>query len=132
MLCWSNDSSAPSPDCASAARTRARRYSCRRRKLTRSSKSTWVWPGACSGRFQLWCGSMSSGLTIVGSAGFFGLAIRSLSSDLLAECEVCHAGLPADYGCLLRLDPRGLDQLRVGDQLVPDHRLEIGQRHAQG
>src|SRR5262245_14151224 len=82
MLCWSNDSSAPSPDCASAARTRARRYSCRRRKLTRSSKSTWVWPGACSGRFQLWCGSMSSGLTMLGSADFFGLAIDVLGTTL--------------------------------------------------
>src|SRR5215467_4482564 len=82
MLCWSNDSSAPSPDCASAARTRARRYSCKRRKLMRSSKSTWVWPGACSGRFQLWCGSMSSGLTMLGSGVFFGLAIDVLGTTL--------------------------------------------------
>src|SRR5689334_20004544 len=82
MLCWSKDSSAPSPDCASAERTRARRYSCRRRKLTRSSKSTWVCPGACSGRFQLWCGSMSSGFTMPGSADFFGLAIDVLGTTL--------------------------------------------------
>ena len=60
MLCWSNESSAPSPDCASAARTRARRYSCSRRKSTRSSKSTCVRPGACSGRSQRCFGSMSS------------------------------------------------------------------------
>src|SRR5215467_5993439 len=82
MLCWSNDSRAPRPDCASAARTRARRYSCRRRKLMRSSKSTWVWPGAASGRFQLWCGSISSGLTMLGSADFFGLAIDILGTTL--------------------------------------------------
>src|SRR5262249_8241682 len=82
MLCWSKESSAPSPDCASAARTRARRYSCKRRKLMPSSKSPWVWPGACSGRFQLWCGSMSSGLTMLGSGVFFGLAIDVLGTTL--------------------------------------------------
>jgi len=36
----------------SALRVRASRYSCNRRKSTRSSKSTCVWPGACSGRFH--------------------------------------------------------------------------------
>jgi hypothetical protein len=36
-------------------------------KSIRSSKSTCVWPGACSGRSQRWCGSMSSGRMIFGS-----------------------------------------------------------------
>ena len=40
---------------------------CSRRKFTRSSKSTCVWPGAWSGRFH-WCrGSMSSSWTSCGS-----------------------------------------------------------------
>src|SRR5450755_2724819 len=29
-----------------------------------------MWPGACSGRVQSWCGSMSSGRTMVGSRVF--------------------------------------------------------------
>src|SRR5882724_9987639 len=82
MLCWSKESSAPSPEPASAARTRASRYSCSLRKLMRSSKSTCVWPGACSGRFQLWCGSMSSGLTMLGSIVFLALAIDILLRDI--------------------------------------------------
>src|SRR6267143_92867 len=67
MLCWSNESSAPRPEFASAARTRARRYPCSLRKSTRSSKSTCVRPGACSGRSQRCAGSTSSGRTIFGS-----------------------------------------------------------------
>src|SRR6267142_4551735 len=130
MLCWSKDSSAPSPDWASAARTRASRYSCNRRKLIRSSKSTWVWPGACSGRFQLWCGSMSSGRTILGSADFFDLAINGYPRTALRSAKYATPGCPRTTA-LLGFYPRGLDQLRVRDQLLPDHRLEVGQRHAQ-
>src|SRR2546428_13202258 len=63
MLYWSNTSTAPSPDFASAWRARPRRYACRRLKSTRSSKSTCVWPGAWSGRSQRWRGSTSSALT---------------------------------------------------------------------
>ena len=57
MLYWSKTSSAPRPEFASALRVRARRYSCSRRKSTRSSKSTCMRPGACSGRSQRWPGS---------------------------------------------------------------------------
>src|SRR2546422_507517 len=63
MLYWSNMRSAPSPERASAWRARPSRYACRRRKSTRSSKSTCVWPGAWSGRSQRWRGSTSSGIT---------------------------------------------------------------------
>src|SRR5882672_9578906 len=128
MLCWSKDSSAPRPEPASAARTRARRYSCRRRKLTRSSKSTWVWPGAPIGRFQLWCGSISSGRTIVGSADFFGLAIYPRTT--LRSAKYATPDRPRTT-VLLGFYPRGLDQLRVRNQLLLDHRLEVWQRHAQ-
>src|SRR5262249_23835704 len=62
MLYWSKTSSAPSPEPASARRTRARRYAWSRRKSTRSSKSTCMWPGAWSGRSQRWRGSASGGV----------------------------------------------------------------------
>src|SRR6185295_13897690 len=71
MLCWSKVRMAPRPDFASAARVRASRYLWSRRKSTRSSKSTAIWPRAISGRCQLWPGSMSSDFTILGSAFFF-------------------------------------------------------------
>src|SRR5258708_21590517 len=80
MLCWSNESSEPRPEFASAARTRARRYPCRLRKSTRSSKSTCVRPGACSGRSQRCPGSMSSGRTIFGSGCRLLLAMGNSSS----------------------------------------------------
>src|SRR6267143_3689149 len=80
MLCWSNESSAPRPEFASAARTRARRYPCSLRKSTRSSKSTCVRPGACSGRSQRCPGSMSSGRTIFGSGRRLLLAMGNSSS----------------------------------------------------
>src|SRR5215510_11135755 len=63
MLYWSNIRSAPSPECWSAWRARPRRYACKRRKSTRSSKSTWVCPGAWSGRSQRWRGSTSLSVT---------------------------------------------------------------------
>src|SRR5437667_742283 len=96
----------------------------------RSSKSTWVWPGACSGRFQSWCGSMSSGRMIFGSAVFFSLAIDFFPGRLFAEREVCHAA--AKGSALIGFYARRLDQLGVRLELLLDHRLEIGQRHAQG
>src|SRR6267378_1432571 len=80
MLCWSNESSAPRPELASAARTRARRYPCSLRKSTRSSKSTCVRPGACSGRSQRCAGSTSSGRTIFGSGCRLLLAMGDSSS----------------------------------------------------
>src|SRR5882762_534090 len=80
MLCWSNESSAPRPEFASAARTRARRYPCSLRKSTRSSKSTCVRPGACNGRSQRCPGSMSSGRTIFGSGRRLLLAMANSSS----------------------------------------------------
>ena len=53
-------------------RTRAcEPVSCSRRKSTRSSKSTCLWPGACSGRSQRWRGSISSGLMMRGSTRLF-------------------------------------------------------------
>src|SRR6267143_3476072 len=80
MLCWSNERSAPRPELESAARTRARRYPCSLRKSTRSSKSTCVRPGACSGRSQRCPGSMSSGRTIFGSGCRLLLAMENSSS----------------------------------------------------
>src|SRR3954471_7298705 len=92
MLCWSKQRSAARRDCPGAARVRGRRESCSRRKLTRSSKSTCVRPGACSGRSQRWCGLISSGRTMRGSGRFFGmpsptetiLALESAAMDDLA------------------------------------------------
>src|SRR6267143_1850203 len=46
MLFMSNTSTAPSPAFAIASRVRVNRYSCRRRKSTRSSQSTCMRPGA--------------------------------------------------------------------------------------
>src|SRR2546427_5642175 len=80
MLCWSNERSAPRPELESAARTRARRYPCSLRKSTRSSKSTCVRPGACSGRSQRCAGSTSSGRTIFGSGCRLLLAMGNSSS----------------------------------------------------
>src|SRR5947209_16501887 len=44
-----------------------------------------MWPGACSGRVQSWCGSMSSGRMIFGSRRFF--AMPSPCS-IVPECAV--------------------------------------------
>src|SRR5438552_14969015 len=95
----------------------------------RSSKSTWVWPGACSGRFQSWCGSMSSGRMIFGSAVFFGFAIDFFPGRLFAEREVCHAA--AKGSALIGFYTSRLDQFGVRLELLLDHRLEVGQRHRQ-
>src|ERR1019366_3419417 len=46
MLFMSKTSTAPRPALAIASRARPRRYSCRRRKSTRSSQSTFIRPGA--------------------------------------------------------------------------------------
>src|SRR5262245_33612808 len=82
MLYWSNIRSAPSPECLSAWRARPRRYACSRRKSTRSSKSTCVWPGAWSGRSQRWRGSTSLSVTGrgLGASGFRAIVGHPLSS----------------------------------------------------
>src|SRR5258708_24873526 len=122
----------------------------------RSSKSTWVWPGAPMGRFQSWCGSMSSGRTTFGSVVFFGLAIDYFPGRLFAEREVCHATAPAAHHGALRDERRpasvrsrrikvarssrspliGFDPCLLDNSCLPlahlfDHRLEIRHRHAQ-
>src|SRR5665213_1772362 len=48
MLFMSNTSTPPRPAFAMASRVRFKRYSCRRRKSTRSSQSTFIRPGAGS------------------------------------------------------------------------------------
>src|SRR5574339_761599 len=117
MLCWSKHSNAPRPDCTSAARVRARRYSCRRRKSTRSSKSTCVRPGACSGRSQRCFGSISSG-----RACFFSFAILPPRATILTRI-VCML-VPADKlvsftaACLEKLGLRAADARLVAETLV--------------
>src|SRR4030095_6617872 len=83
MLYWSKRRRAPSPDFASAARTRPTRYSCRRRKSTRSSKSTWVWPGAWMGRSHRCFGSVVSDFHV---GSFFDGVAASLRA-MSASCE---------------------------------------------
>src|SRR6266851_9084347 len=100
----------------------------------RSSKSTWVWPGACSGRFQLWCGSMSSGRTIFGPADFFGLSIDVFPRTTFLRNAKYATRTSGSLLCrlLIGLDSRSLDEPGVRLELLPDHRLEVGQRHGQG
>src|SRR6267378_2870229 len=96
----------------------------------RSSKSTWVCPGACSGRSQLWCGSMSSGRMIFGSAVFFGLTIDVFFPDHSMQ-NAKYATRLLQWPVLIGFYPSRLDQLCVRLELLLDHRLEIGQRHRQ-
>src|SRR5882672_4952092 len=74
---------------------------------------------------------MSSGRTIVGSTGFFCLAIDGFP---WTACGTRSMPRPPARGLrpLLGLDPRGLDELRVRGEFLLDHRLEVGQRHTQG
>src|SRR3989449_1764030 len=124
----------------------------------RSSKSTCTCPGACSGRFQLWCGSMSSGRMIFGSADFFVWAIGFYPwTTPLRNAKYATRSLPQYTGTLLRderriasarsrrikaarcprprligLDSRSLDEPGVRLEFLLDHGLELGQRHGQG
>src|SRR6266550_3683403 len=113
MLCWSKQRSAPSPEGASACRTRARRYACRRRKSTRSSKSTCMRPGAWIGRSQLWRGSASPGVTTRGSTLFFfamtGLLVRDVAGIVAGSIAASTGVSPAFSACRLHFP---LDSLR--------------------
>src|SRR5690242_16794694 len=108
MLYWSSRSTAPSPEAARARRARPSRWACRRWKSTRSSKSTCMWPGACSGRSQRWRGSTSSALTwrAVGGGGLRAMRssvsriiYRTMDSEAFRRFEqVGHDRLAATYG----------------------------------
>src|SRR5204863_186556 len=122
MLYWSNTSTAPSPDFASAWRARPRRYACRRLKSTRSSKSTCVWPGAWSGRSQRCRGSTSSALTALAMGGDDLRAMgSSVPGDYLGRgTGAVHAPAGADGGRRPRREMAGAGA-DVGDDGAAPH-----------
>src|SRR5215510_3088599 len=107
MLYWSNIRSAPSPECWSAWRARPRRYACKRRKSTRSSKSTWVCPGAWSGRSQRWRGSTSLSVT---GRGLGASCLRAMAGllSLLFSIAALRAGTLPQLG--LESSPMDLER----------------------
>src|SRR5450759_3388831 len=76
MLFMSKTSSAPRPALAIASRVRPRRYSCRRRKSTRSSQSTCMRPGAGSDAI----GNSAFGMFVRRRRGF-GLSVIEAVGD---------------------------------------------------
>src|SRR5688572_20713298 len=119
MLCWSKHSIAPSPDLASDWRVRARRYLCSLWKLTRSSKSTCVMPGACSGRCH-WC----IGFRSSASTG------KNLGLPLFLAMAREHSKEKRGQSRLIRwiVELLCLPQERTHDAWLPIRVLELDQR----
>src|SRR5450759_2288859 len=95
MLFMSKTSTAPRPALAIASRVRPRRYSCRRRKSTRSSQSTFIRPGA--GREAI--GNSAMGMYVLCWRGFApSIGCARLRSLVKAVGDLPVIGLELEVG----------------------------------
>src|ERR1700681_3506935 len=121
MLFMSKTSTAPKPAFVIASRVRARRYSCSRRKSTRSSQSTCMRPGA---------GSDATGNSRLGMLVSFWLLLQLPIVKAIRDLPVLGVKLEVRAPRLQLKQAREIDVAQlVADQVHDDLMYERRDRH---